>query len=326
LPRILIIRFSSIGDLVLTSPVIRCLKNQLPGASVHFVTKAAFLPAIEANPHIDKIHLLGNAGWFPLLSDLRAENFDMVIDLHKNLRSLIIKSFLLKPSRSFRKLNLEKWISVRFKITVLPKEHIVDRYLETIKPWAQNDGRGLDYFIPTAFDQWPEEFPENFRTRYAVIALGAGHFTKAPPADLLCQVIDHLTIPVVLLGGKMDREKGELVSRHAPEKTWNASALLNLHQSAFVIKNAAVVISGDTGLMHIAAAFEKKIVSLWGNTIPEFGMKPYLPDHSKVSAKIVEIKGLSCRPCSKLGYSRCPKKHFRCMQHDPAEIAKSAVE
>ena len=85
-----------------------------------------------------------------------------------------------------------------------------------------------------------------------------------------------------------------------------------MEQSASIVKNAKSILTNDTGLMHIAAAFHKNIVSVWGNTVPELGMYPYLPKE-KEKCHIVECKDIKCRPCSKLGFKNCPKKHFRCM-------------
>jgi len=115
------------------------------------------------------------------------------------------------------------------------------------------------------------------------------------------------------LGGKEDFEKGERISNSIGENVFNACGKFNINQSASLVKQAKKVITNDTGLMHIAAAFRKDIISLWGNTIPEFGMFPYMPGDENKS-HILEVKDLSCRPCSKLGYKSCPKKHFDCMQ------------
>src|SRR4051812_37393796 len=144
--KFLIIRFSSIGDIVLTTPVIRCLKQQVAGAEVHYLTKRGFKAVLENNPYIDKLHLLGDDLDETILQ-LQRENFDYIIDLHKNLRTLKVKRGLNKvKSVSFNKLNIQKWFLTAFKINMLPTVHIVDRYLQTIKKFGvENDGKGLDY-------------------------------------------------------------------------------------------------------------------------------------------------------------------------------------
>src|SRR6202789_728000 len=146
--KFLIIRFSSIGDIVLTTPVVRCLKKQVVTAEVHYLTKASVKPILEANPYIDKIHCLGD-DLDAVIGTLRSEDFDYVIDLHHNLRTWKVKRGLGKQAFSFDKLNIEKWWYTNFKWNRMPAVHIVDRYMETVAGFGiKNDGAGLDYFIP----------------------------------------------------------------------------------------------------------------------------------------------------------------------------------
>src|SRR4051812_11763295 len=145
--KFLIVRFSSIGDIVLTTPVVRCLKQQVPGAEIHFLTKESFHPVIAHNSYIDKIHLLAHS-WELMIHELKLEEYDHIIDLHHNVRTLRLKQALGKPAHSFNKLNIKKYIYVNLKWNVMPKVHIVDRYLETVSSFGvKNDGAGLDYFI-----------------------------------------------------------------------------------------------------------------------------------------------------------------------------------
>src|SRR6187402_803655 len=147
--KFLIIRFSSIGDIVLTTPVIRCLKQQVPGAEVHFLTKENYRGIISSNPYVDKVQLLGSS-WDLMIHQLQQEDYDYIIDLHHNLRTLRIKKALKRGQHfSFNKLNIQKWLLTAFKINRLPAVHIVDRYLYTLKNFnVVNDGKGLDYFFP----------------------------------------------------------------------------------------------------------------------------------------------------------------------------------
>ncbi len=319
----LIIRFSSIGDIVLTTPVIRCLKEQVEGARIHYLTKKQFVPLIAANPHIDKIHILEDS--LPeVISALRAESIDYIIDLHKNIRSSIVKVRLRRMSFSFNKINLQKWMMINFKINRLPSTHIVDRYLETVRLFdIQNDGKGLDYFIPPDEEFDISGLPDGFSQGYIALVVGAKHATKQlPPEKLLalCELIDK---PVVLLGGPEDRQLAESITAQSSCGIFNACGTCSINQSASLIRQSRVVITPDTGLMHIASAFKKKIISVWGNTIPALGMHPYDPGTGSV---IFEVEGLNCRPCSKIGYSKCPRKHFRCMTEiNEEEIAEKAA-
>lgn len=309
--KILIVRFSSIGDIVLTTPVVRCLKKQLKGAEIHFLTKQKFATVIEHNPYIDKLYTTGDS-LSEVLPQLKQENYDYVIDLHHNLRTLKVKLALGKKSFSFNKLNREKFLMVNFKLNRLPQKHIVDRYFETVAPLGiTNDQLGLDYFISEK-DQVniAESLPPDFHNGYHVLVVGGSYYTKQIPANKLKEICGMSSKPLVLLGGKEDHIVGAQVCDVFKDKTINLCGKLSLNQSASVIQQAQTIITSDTGLMHMAAAYQKDIISVWGNTIPEFGMGPYLAGKN---SQIWEVKGLSCRPCSKLGYKKCPKGHFRCM-------------
>lgn len=317
--KILIIRFSSIGDIVLTTPIIRCIKQQIQGAEVHYITKQKFSSVISSNPYIDKLYTI-NDSTSEIIDLLKKENYDYVIDLHHNVRTLKLKLALGKKSFSFRKLNWEKMLMVYFKINKLPKLHIVDRYFETLNSiGVTNDHKGLDYFIPEKdIVNIILYLPTQFQNGYEVLVVGGSYYTKQIPINKLKQICEHSLKPLILLGGKEDAVIAEEVYQAFKDKTMNACGKLNLNQSASIIEQADRVISSDTGLMHIAAAFKKDIISVWGNTIPEFGMSAYLPGKN---SKILEVKNLSCRPCSKLGYHSCPKKHFKCMNDiDVSEI------
>ncbi|MGE5318312.1 MAG: glycosyltransferase family 9 protein [Chloroflexota bacterium] len=310
--KLLVIRFSSIGDIVLTSPVVRCLSTQLKDIEVHYLTKNRYAGIVESNPYIAKVFSFKKS-LREVLPDLRKEHYDHIIDLHNNIRSHRVILSLMRPSKSFNKLNIEKWLMVRFKWNRLPKVHIVDRYLETVSfLGVSNDDKGLDYFIP-GVDEIDVKtiYPQLFHG-FAAISIGGNHNTKIMPADLVADVIKMLNLPVVLLGGMEDYERGELIRQMTGNKSVNLCGKLSLMGSASVIKQAHSVMSNDTGLMHIAAAYQKPIVSVWGNTIPEFGMYPYLDNQTP--SLIAQVKNLDCRPCSKIGYKECPLKHFNCMR------------
>ena len=304
--KILLIRFSSIGDIVLTTPVIRAVKQQLKDAEVHYITKKQFEPVLRDNPYIDKLWLY-NGDFKELLPQLRAERFDFIADLHKNYRSLYLKLMLGKPSGTFTKLNIRKFLLVNFKWNLLPGIPIVDRYFKAIgKLGIKNDGKGLDYFISSA-DEVVPAFP-----KYIAVVIGGKHNTKIFPPGKVAQVINKLELPVILLGGKEDRKRGEEIVSMALRPILNTCGQFSLNQAASLLRQSSAVLTNDTGLMHVAAAYRKKMVSVWGNTIPGFGMYPYLPEGDD-NSYISEVAGLGCRPCSKIGFRECPRHHFRCM-------------
>ncbi len=316
--KILVIRFSSIGDIVLTSPVIRCLKNQLPEAEIHFLTKKQFLPVLAANPYIDKIYSVEEK-IEEVIFELKQESYDYIVDLHKNFRSKGVILKLKKPASSFNKINIKKWLIVNLKINKLPDVHIVDRYFQAVsKLNVKNDGKGLDYFIPEKDKVDLKLLPDQFQESYIAWAIGGKHQTKIYPEERIIEVCEKIKKPAILLGGKEDFDKGERISNSIGGRVFNACGKFNINQSASLVEIADKIITNDTGLMHIAAAFRKEIISLWGNTIPEFGMYPYMPGGESKSL-ILEVKKLSCRPCSKLGYKSCPKSHFDCMNRINAE-------
>ena len=192
-----------------------------------------------------------------------------------------------------------------FKINLLPKIHIVDRYLETIKHLGiTNDNLGLDFFLTDA------DKVEDLPNEYVAFAIGGNHKTKILPTEKIISICNKLNKQAILIGGKEDFERGEKIVS-ATSNIQNACGKYSVRQSAFIIKNAKYVITHDTGMMHIAAALKKKIYSVWGNTIPAFGMSPYLVNPN---SKIIEVENLSCRPCTKIGFEKCPKGHFDCMQ------------
>src|ERR1035437_357538 len=323
--KILIIRFSSIGDIVLTTPVIRCLKQQVKDALVHYITKKQFGSILENNPYIDKLYTIEKK-ISEVSTELKKENYDFIVDLHHNLRSTQLKSILGKKSRSFHKLNIEKWLMVNLKINKLPNTHIVDRYFETVKSLGvKNDDKGLDYFIPKKDEVDIKTLPVEFQNGYIGFVIGAKYFTKQLPNEKIISICKKINEPVILLGGKEDVEKGEKIkvavgSRQAV--IFNSCGKYNLNQSASLVKQAKKIITHDTGLMHIAAAFKKEIVSVWGNTIPGFEMYPDYGE-SQVSSLKSQVLNLSCRTCSKLGFSKCPKGHFKCMMEiNEEEIVK----
>ncbi|MCF8381426.1 MAG: glycosyltransferase family 9 protein [Bacteroidales bacterium] len=327
--KFLILRFSSIGDIVLTTPLIRCLKQQYKDAELHYLVKNQFLDVLKHNPYIDKLWLWNKDENNQLISQLKNEKFDFIIDLHKNLRTFRLKQKLKIKSFSFNKINLEKWLLVNTKINRLPDVHIVDRYLHTLKNFqVVNDNAGLDYFLGKDDEELPEDVKKKLPSKFICLVIGAQHSTKKMPEDLLAQICSGIHHPVIILGGPGDKTSAhEILTLTENKNVFDFSGKLSLNQSAYLVKISELVISHDTGLMHIASAFKKKIISIWGNTVPELGMYPYLP-HPQ--SRIFEVNNLSCRPCSKIGFDKCPKKHFKCMKeqdvHGIANFANSLMD
>lgn len=324
--KVLLIRFSSIGDIVLTTPVIRSLKKQT-SCQLHVLTKARYAGILLSNPYVDKTHLYNDN--LPEITDqLKLEQYDFVVDLQKNLRSYKIRKSLKIPSSTFPKVNIQKWLLVHFKLNHLPEAHVVDRYFEAVgKLNVVNDRQGLDYFIPLEDEVDLRSVNPVLTKGFIGFVIGGRHNTKILPVAKIIPLVNELPLPVVLLGGRVDKERGKQIVEAASRKhVFNGCGEFNLNQSASLVKQSRLIITNDTGLMHIAAAFRKPVISIWGNTVPDFGMYPYLPDGDSGSY-IAQVQGLKCRPCSKLGYKKCPKNHFKCMlDQDESRILQKARE
>ena len=317
--KILVLRFSSIGDIVLTSPVLRGLAQQLKGAEVHMATKDAFADLVRFNPNVQKVHTLGD-DLKDLIGRLKAERFDEVIDLHHNLRTSRVKRALGVRSHSFPKLNIEKWLLVNLRMDRMPRGadgrplHIVDRYLTTVQHLGvRNDGQGLDLHIPPDRRVPLDALPAAHQSGYVVMAIGAAHATKRLPIHRLIELGHLIEGPLVLVGGREDQAAGRSIADAIGGRAFDATGRYDILGSASLIERARAVIAHDSGAMHIACAFHRPLVSIWGNTVSLFGMGPYQPLHPE-QAWVSEVAGLPCRPCSKIGSEQCPKGHFHCME------------
>ncbi|MDX1477620.1 MAG: glycosyltransferase family 9 protein [Saprospiraceae bacterium] len=313
--KVLVVRFSAIGDMVLTTPVVRCLKQQR-GAEIHYLTKRTFASVLAGNPCIDQLITIDKSVR-EVGEQLRAVQYDHVIDLHHNLRSLQVKRLVGAPSSSFPKLNVEKWLLVNFKVDRMPDLHIVERYFKTVERLGVTyDGQGLDFYIDAAARA--EAAPLMPAGPYIAMAIGAGLRTKCLEPDQMVTLARQIDLPVILLGGPQDRKVGEHIAGLCPRAT-NLAGKVSIGASAAVVDGASLLITPDTGLMHIAAALNTPVISVWGNTVPAFGMTPFYADHSNVPQAVIEVPGLPCRPCSKIGYDTCPRGHFRCIRQLPLD-------
>jgi len=325
----LVVRFSSIGDIVLTTPVLRCIKQQLPDVTLHYLTKSIYRPLLEVNPYVDTLYLLED-NWRTLMRQLKRERYDAVIDLHHNLRTWRLWLDLRVPVYRFPKLNWKKWLVVQTKHKAwLPNISVVDRYFEAVKSFdVRPDGEGVEYWMPAGAGFPAERLPDHVQQGYIAWAIGGAHATKKLPIDRLLQLAALIPYPMVIVGGPEDAPTGEMLAKQYPRKICNLSGQCTLHQSADLIRQSRLLLTHDTGMMHIGAAFHKPMVTIWGNTIPEFGMFPYYGSryqHGRHSELFDVIEHeVSCRPCSKIGYDACPRGHFKCMRElDLLEIARA---
>ena len=302
--KILIVRFSSIGDIVLSSPIVRCLKQQL-SAEVHFITKDIYEIIVQNNPYIDKVYSI-HSSTNEVLDRLKNEKYDYLIDLHKNLRSSKLRT-VADNYLSYNKQNFKKLLLVKFGIDILKNKHTVDRYYDSIKSLGiKPDGEGLDFFL----DEKDKVDISIYNSEYVSFAIGGTHFTKILPTEKIIEICKNQDKQVVLVGGKEDFERGERIANQC-DNVINTCGDFTINQSAYVVKKSTFLITHDTGMMHIAAAFKMKIISVFGGTHPQLGFSPYFPNPNN---KIVQLESLNCRPCHRYGKSKCPKDHFKCMK------------
>jgi len=342
--RLLFIRFSSIGDIVFTTPAIRCAKQQIPGVEIHFLTKAAMKAVTIGNPYIDHFHYF-DKDLQATINQLKACKFDYIIDLHKNYRTYQIQKALGVPSLSYEKLSLQKFLLTKLHLNFMPMRHIADRCLDALSSLGVvNDGKGLDYFIPKETAINTAALPASFESGYIALVIGASYATKKLPVSALQQLCHKIPYPIVLIGGKEDEAEGAAVEAINPIKVWNACGKFNLQESALLVKQAKTVISHDTGFLYIACAFHKKTVAIWGATSPALQVEPYYPVAQQVNQTTLNtetastilnnnemhfnaiVPNLACQPCSNYGTNQCPQGHFACMKkQDLQSIADKAI-
>ena len=324
--RLLFIRFSSIGDIVFTTPAIRVAKQQLPGVEIHFLTKPSMKAVTEANPYIDGFHYL-EKDLHKTIIELKALNFDYVIDLHKNFRTFKIKRALGVSAFTYKKLSWQKLLLTKLHFNFMPNRHISERCVDTLAPLGVvNDGKGLDYFVPSTVHLTTNALPVSHLDGYIALVIGASFASKKLPVAQLQDLCKQLKYPVVLIGGKEDALEGEQVASVDPSKIVNACGKFSLHESALLVQQSKTVISHDTGFLYIACAYHKKTVAIWGATSPALQVEPYYPNaHAAEMYYNAVVPNLSCQPCSNYGSKQCPQGHFACMrQQNISMIAAKA--
>jgi ADP-heptose:LPS heptosyltransferase len=323
--KILVIQLSTLGDIILATPVVRVLKTQLDDVEIHFICQLAYQTNVASNPYIDKVICLEEVRG-KSIKKLREEKYDYLIDLNTNFTTQILKWKLGVKSFSFRELTLRQWTLIKLKINKLPSGHIVERYIAALASLKiKNDALGLDYFIDDKDTVPIDWLPETHRTGYVVFALSVERITMMLPLKKAIELCDKINRPIVLVGNKEDAQHAEAIRVFFERPTdigyeeglqalgkktsiYNACGLFSINQSASLIKHSRCVFTYDSYYMHMAAAFKKEVFSVWGSTVPAFGKYPY-----RTKFTILEKAALTCRPCSKTGFDKCPKGHFKCM-------------
>ncbi len=328
LSKLLLIRLSSAGDVLLTSPLLRVIKQSKPDTKIHFVVKAQYLDLIQYNPNIDAVHLVQENSDLYQLESLRREllrqEFDTTLDLHNNFRSVYLRRGTSKEIRVINKELLKRLLLVKTKMN----------FFSCVRPTALKYAQVYDSALtdvpqPEIFfdDQvkrmrsiW--ESISTVAARSAFLCPGARHFTKRWPVDYWIDLSRKLgeKVQVVLIGGDADVESCRKIQRETT--CLNFCGRFSLLESAAMLSFADVVVTNDSFLMHAANAVGKKIVAIFGSAVREFGFFPY-----KVEHRVMEVDGLNCRPCSHIGRESCPKGHFKCMaETKPEAVYRATME
>jgi hypothetical protein len=325
--RLLFIRFSSIGDIVLTTPAVRCAKNQIPGVEIHFLTKLSMKDLVDGNPYIHQCHFLSE-NIDQTITALKEIPFDYIIDLHQNIRTWKIKKAIGVPSFSYKKLSLQKWLLAKLHINLLPKTHVCNRYIDTLQHFKViNDGKGLDYFFPKDYSFKAANIPTSHLAGFIAFVIGASYLNKKMPVEKWIELAKQIKKPIVLIGGKEDITLGNELTAAVPDFIYNAVGKYDLKESASIIQMAQVVVSHDTGFLHVAAAFNKPTITIWGATSPALQFEAYYSADAKAPHYNSIVPNLNCQPCSKQGENKCPQGHFACMRlQNITTIASKSIE
>ena len=321
--RVLVVRLSAIGDIVLTTPVLAELHRALPEARIDFCTKAPFAPLVASNPAISSV--------VTPESIAPGSSYDLVVDLQNNRRSrAVIRKLRAGKVTGYRKRNWKKALLVHFKINVSDGyQSVVERYGEALAGIASKVAAPCGLF-PSPEDRAFAAGALGAERPLLAVCFGANHFTKRYPLERFARIIELVasatSARVLLLGGKEDEPEAAKLMAALPDaarsRVLSLAGKASLMQSAALLASVDAVLTNDTGLMHIASAFGKKLFVIFGSSVKEFGFMPW-----GVEYELFETQGLACRPCSHIGRATCPKGHFRCMMEiAPERIASRIIE
>ncbi len=317
--RILIIRLSSLGDVLLTTPLIRTLKNLYPQVEIDFIIREEYQDTIRLNSHLNKIIPITRGYNFKEINEeIKKSSYDLIIDLQNNFRSRALTRNTSHEIVRYKKPYLKRVLLVKFKINkfdeIVP---IPVRYANSIPNFALDD-KGLELFLPP--NQKNELTEED---DFIGLCPGSRHKTKMWFPEYFVKLGNELTknnFKIILFGGKDDREICKEISDQI-ENSIDLSNDDNLLKLAEGMKKCKSVICNDSGLMHTALSVGVPTIAIFGSTVKEFGFAPY-----KGNNLVLENNLLSCRPCSHIGLDECPKKHLKCLKDiDPSFVLKETL-
>lgn len=311
---ILVVRFSSIGDILLTTPLIRALNRRHPEARLVFATKRAFAPLVTDNPHLAQVVALEpDEPVRHFAARLRAFAPTHGLDLHGSLRSLALRALVGGRWHGYRKRKVSRAWLISTKIDSYEiHTPVAERYFEAARDLdVRPDGGPPEFLLGAGARARAAEWLAARgleRARVAALAPGAAHFTKRWPLAHWAALAERLRAAgyaPVIVGGAADRGVAQRLADQAP----SVAGEFSLQETGALLAASAVVVSGDTGVMHMATAVRVPLVALFGPTVSQFGFFPYAP---AAPHAVLEV-AIDCRPCSAQGGDRCPMGHHRCL-------------
>jgi len=333
LSKVLVLRLSSIGDIILTSPFLRAFKVRFPEAELHYVVRKEYADLLRWNPHIDNLITVdvsqGRRGLETLNLALCTEHFDAVFDLHHHLRTRIIRNGVSGHIHSIDKRALRRLLLVGAHLntygTVVP---VPERYIETAARYGVvADTLGPELFLPDdvlnaaaallSSAGWAASSP------LIGVCPGSQHFTKRWPLEKFIQLTRLLLAhgyDIAVFGSSDDTAAAEALQAVDSSRVLMLCGRASLAETAAMLASCEAVVANDSGLMHMATALRRPVVAVFGSTVKEFGFFPY---NSK--AAVLEVRDLPCRPCTFIGRKSCPKGHFKCMEDVSPEMVLEAL-
>lgn len=291
------------GDIILSFPLVNALKKEYPLCEIHYLTKAAYKSILELNPSINKIISFSGEPLSEIKPILKNENYDLILDIHKNFRSVLLTLFTGLNVKRYKKDSVKKFLLVKLKVNLF--KNIIPVYRKYIKSAGDEFDEKYKQYTKTKLDFNKER---KFDFSYLVIAPSSKHFTKTYPKEKFVELINNLNIKVVLVGDESEKDKN--ICRYIEEKTGvvNLCGKLIYSELAGMIYNSEYVITNDSAILHFAEMLGKKVKAVFGSTVKEFGFFPQLEE-----SQIFENNNLKCRPCTHIGREECPLGHFKCM-------------
>ncbi len=277
------------------------------------------------NPYIDRFHYY-DKDLNGLIDSLKKEQFDYIIDLHKNFRSYRIRQALGVKTFSYKKLSLQKFLLTKLGIDLMPGVHISQRCINALQHLGvKDDGKGLDYFIGEEERIKENDIPHSHLMGYIAIVIGATYYTKKLPLQKLKELCSTIQFPIILVGAKEEREDGDNIASIDSIRIYNACGKFSLNESADIVRRSKCVISHDTGLQYIACAFQKPVLAIWGATSPKLCVEPYYGSLQPALHTNILVKNMPCQPCSNYGTKHCPLGHFQCMKNQDIQMIVATV-